>query len=168
MACINKIYNPLILYICMSFEILESHSIQKVGENQLSSITNENIMEDNLKLQIKNLNQHKYTKMMKNILLIKERCGSLCNENGMHQNLSIKVFDSATTFQKRPFSCGAIWDNSVFDKSSDLEDPLQILPKYLTDHFSYNGRVKMTSHYYDDRDTENHKSNSWGKYILLQ
>ena len=100
----------------MSFQILECHSIQKCGENQLSSISNENIMDDNLKPQIKNLNQHKYTKMMKNILLIKERCSNLCNDNGMHQNFSVNVLKRRLAMELKPYYVASFFCKNKFCK----------------------------------------------------
>ena len=107
--------------------------------------------------------------MQPNIMEIKKRCGSICSDTiasklkfmgALHSN----VYDPV--FEKIPVVCESLWNTSLFEEPSPFKYPIQILPKYLLDHYSSNGGVRVTPHYYADVDTENHVTNSWGIYCL--
>ena len=105
----------------------------------------------------------KYKDLLKNIIKIKDQCGSLCRfdyDNKFKETSSGKTFRAL----KKDVKCNALWNNSIFDQPSTIKFPIQKLPSYLLQYFNHNGRVKILPDYRDDTNTENHKTNRWGKF----
>ena len=68
---------------------------------------------------------------------------------------------------KKQVDCNRLWNSSIFDEKSEFDWPVQIIPKYLQEHFSHNGMVDIKLDYYNKlRDNIwNHTFNEWGKNI---
>ena len=107
-----------------------------------------------------------YKEIKNNILEIKSRCGTLCNieyDDQFEETLSNKTFKAV----KKTLDCQNLWASSIFDQPSTMNYPIQKLPTYLIQYFTYNDRVKILYDYRDDTNTENHVTNSWGNLCSL-
>ena len=109
----------------------------------------------------------KYQKLLNNIMDIKTRCGNLCTNIGVteheHQPYSNDQLYNPV-FKKLPIVCESLWNTSIYEEASTFKYPIQILPRYIVDYYSYNDIIDVTLHYNSDIDTENHVTNSWCAY----
>lgn len=105
----------------------------------------------------------KYKDLLRNIIKIKNQCGGLCR---FDYSGEFKEISSGKTFRalKKEVKCNDLWNNSIFDQPSTIKFPIQKLPSYLIQYFNHNGRVKILPDYRDDTNTENDKTNRWGKF----
>ena len=90
--------------------------------------------------------------------------GSLCEDKPVPDLMNDTILHDKgyqPVFEKLPVVCESLWNTSIFEQPSTFQDPLQIVPKYLQDYYSYYGGIKVTPHYYADLDTENHVTNAW-------
>ena len=78
---------------------------------------------------------------------IKEQCGSVC-DTGITSTIMGKYYPQLW----KNIDCPAIFQDSIFDKPSEFDFPLQLgyLPEFLKKEFDYNGQVKLTSAYADN------------------
>ena len=61
------------------------------------------------------------------------------------------------------FQCQPLFQNSIFDATSDKDKPPREIPEVLLDEFTYHGRVKVKNEYYDGTN-ENHPK--WTKKLF--
>ena len=111
--------------------------------------------------------KYRYERVKDNIIEMRNWCGSLCNDiSGREFETNIESNNSIylPIFKKIPITCESLWNTSVFEENNPFEYPIQILPKYLMNYYSYSGEIRVTPHYYADLDTENHASNTWCTY----
>ena len=150
-----------VLFLCNK-DIIYAIINETIIANKQCSGPNNNAKDTLYKdeLYLKKLRSQNYKHMSNNVNLIKRRCGKLC-ETDLLPEKSVQNGVLHEQMETTP-NCQALWNNSIFDEPSRFNEPVQKLPKYLIDHFSRNGHVKVTSHYYDDQETENHTSNAWG------
>ena len=113
----------------------------------------------------KSLKKQTYSKFHETILQMKRECGDLCEPTFI--DIANDIPDGKT-FKKleKSINCNNLWNDSIFDQPNEFDEPLQILPKYLRDHFSRNGRVKISPHYLVDTTKEDDQFIKWGKLIL--
>ena len=107
-----------------------------------------------------------YKELKNNIVEIKIRCGSLCNieyDDQFKESLSNRTFKAV----QKTVDCYNLWHSSILDKASKTKYPIQKIPSYLVQYFTYNGRVKILYDYRDDTNTENHVTNRWGNLSSL-
>ena len=108
---------------------------------------------------------HKHYQQLKDdIMEMRKRCGSLCEYKRVPDPVNDTISHDKGyhhVFEKLPVVCESLWNTSIFEQPSPFQDPLQIVPKYLQDYYSYYGGIKVTPHYYADLDTENHVTNAW-------
>jgi hypothetical protein len=117
---------------------------------------------NNKELQIKKLKIQKYEELRNIITQIRKKCGNLCGPDLSYINQDITKEISYRNLEKIP-NCSAMWNISIFDQASAFKDPIQTIPKYLKNYFSYDGRVKISPHYLNDTFNENHVTHKWGK-----
>ena len=106
--------------------------------------------------------QIKYKDLLTNIIQIRNQCGSLCNFN-YGDDFEVPLGKTFRAINKT-VKCDCLWNNSFFDQPSTIKFPIQKIPAYFLPYFNHNGRVKILSDYRDDINTENHKTNRWGKF----
>ena len=164
----NMKYTVSILVLLNTLHAYDNDNIAfNTNKNDEDGVTQICKIKDNFNRNEDYLNvsqNENYKRMRKNIILIKEKCGTLCETNLAHvRNVSKGPFYDQ--IKKIP-NCKALWNDSIYDQSSRFKDPIQKLPKYLKQYFSHNGNVNISPFYFDDRETENHTSNAWGKYTL--
>ena len=148
--------------------ILCTHD-SRLNNNDLEFPSNHELFDNKLDNEIhikkESLTSHKYNGLLKNIKMIKELCGALCEtfEADISQKFKHSL-EPKKVYQRidRIPNCNALWNNSVFDISSTFNVPLQKLPKYLLQYFTHNGQMKISYNYLDDTNSENHTTNSWG------
>ena len=149
------------LLLC-NVDIIDSIINKQFVNNKQCSSQNSNatdkLYEDALYLKTLRLQKYKHTR--NNIILIKQRCSSLCETD----LLLAKNVKNGSLYQhvEKNLNCTGLWNDSIFDEPSKFKDPVQKIPKYLIDAFSHKGRVKITSYYYAEEAAENHTSNAWG------
>lgn len=106
---------------------------------------NEN-KEKNVKQQLLN-----YEQLKKNIQIIKEECGSLCNvDHSTYQPISEDSKFYYVPIQK-DIDCNRLWNTSIFDESGNFKRPPQRIPKWLLDEFKHHSNlIDIKHHYYDE------------------
>ena len=122
--------------------------------------------------------KQQYNTIQKRIEKIKDHCGQLCDiEYPINlTNVDVKAFQIGYqmqgenfyySFPKKHVSCYALWNNSIFDESSEFDAAIQIIPKYLREYFSHNEMVDINYDYWDEvkENIWNETFNKWGKYI---
>ena len=94
----------------------------------------------------------KFRALTKDIEQIRHECGNLCSAEYYNEN------------ERKP-NCKSLFDSSIFDPENNFKFPIQKLPKYLVNYYSYNGHIKVLSNYLDNtsNEKENHTLNAWGK-----
>ena len=105
----------------------------------------------------------KYKELLRDVINIKNQCGSLCRFDYADE---LKVNSSGKTFRalQKEVKCNDLWNNSIFGLPSTIKFPIQKLPSYLIQYFNHNGRVKFLPDYRDGTNTENGRTNRWGKF----
>ena len=94
----------------------------------------------------------KFQTLTKNIEKIRHECGNLCTA------------EYSDKIERKP-NCKSLWNTSIFDPESNFGFPIQKLPKYLVNYYSYDSHIKILSNYLDNtsNEKENHTLNAWGK-----
>ena len=126
---------------------------------------------DKLEYQDVRSSHKHYQKLKDNIVEMRKRCGSLCEDKRVPDPMNGTILHDKgyhPVFEKLPVVCESLWNTSIFEQPSPFQDPLQIVPKYLQDYYSYHGGIKVTPHYYADLDTENHVTNAWCMYTSFK
>ena len=110
---------------------------------------------------------YKYKNLRRKVRLIKKNCGELCDTS--HPSYVPISEDSKFYYVpiEKEVDCKRLWNNSIFDESSEFDAAIQIIPKYLRDHFSHNGMVDINYDYYDElkQNIWNETFNKWGKNV---
>ena len=110
---------------------------------------------------------YKYENLRRKITLIKKECGDLCDTS--HPTYVPISEDSEFYYVpiEKQVDCKRLWNNSIFDESSEFDAAIQIIPKYLRAHFSHNEMVDINYDYYDERKENiwNETFNKWGKLV---
>ena len=158
-----------ILIFIQSVYILIVHNIyfcySETSINTEKGLNNNEISPHNVheeEFHGKTLKIKKYEELRKIITKIKKQCGSLCEPDLSYINYDISKEISYKNLEKIP-NCNAMWNTSIFDHKSSFKDPIQTIPTYLKNYFSYDGRVKISPHYLNDTFNKNHEINKWGK-----
>ena len=110
---------------------------------------------------------YKYEKLQRKIMLIKKECGDLCDTSYPRY---VPVSEDSKFYYvpiEKEVGCERLWNNSIFDESSEFDAAIQIIPKYLRDHYSHNEMVDINYDYYDElkENIWNETFNKWGKYV---
>ena len=94
----------------------------------------------------------KFQTLAKNIEKIRHECGNFCTA------------EYSDKIERKP-NCKSLWNTSIFDPESNFGFPIQKLPKYLVNYYSYDSHIKILSNYLDNtsNEKENHTLNAWGK-----
>ena len=107
-----------------------------------------------------------YKQLKKNIQIIKEECGGLCNvDPSTYQPISEDSKFYYVPIQK-DIDCNRLWNNSIFDESGKFKRPPQRIPKWLLDEFKHHSHlIDIKHHYYDELNHNiwNQTFNKWGK-----
>ena len=107
-----------------------------------------------------------YKQLKKNIQIIKEECGGLCNvDPSTYQPISEDSKFYYVPIQK-DIDCNRLWNNSIFDESGKFQKPPQRIPKWLLDDFKHHSNlIDIKYHYYDELNHNiwNQTFNKWGK-----
>ena len=95
---------------------------------------------------------------------IKKQCGKLCEYNSTKYE---PILDGSEFYYvpiEKEVNCKALWNSSIFDKSSTLKLTVQKLPVYLRKYFSYNNIVDIKPYYFDEKTSNiwNQTFNTWG------
>lgn len=162
MTYIIIIFNVIISQnsFCWCDDILFTSNSQFSQDNKPSN----NLISDTRNITEKSLNPQKYRDILKHIKKIKDHCGRLCETEDVDSLDSNYISSDRNRLYKyidKLPNCNGLWNSSIFDLPSDLEFPLQKVPKYLVKYFTHNGRTKISYNYRDDKDNENHTSNAW-------
>ena len=86
-----------------------------------------------------------YQKLKDNIVEMRKRCGSLCEDKRVPDPMNDTILHDKgyhPVFDKSPVVCESLWNTSIFEQPSPFQDPVQIVPKYLQDYYSYYGGIK--------------------------
>ena len=113
----------------------------------------------------KSLKKQNYRKLHDTILQMKKECGDLCEPDFIDIEKDIPD-DKTFKRLKKSINCDNLWNDSIFDQSNDFDVPLQILPKYLRNYFTQNGRVKISPHYLVDTSKGDDQFRKWGECML--
>ena len=110
---------------------------------------------------------YKYENLRRKITLIKKECGDLCDTSYPRY---VPVSEDSKFYYvpiEKQVDCKRLWNNSIFDESSEFDAAIQIIPKYLRDYFSHNEMVDINYDYYDElkENIWNETFNKWGKYV---
>ena len=113
---------------------------------------------------------YKYEKVRRKITLIKKECGVFCDTSYPRY---VPVYEDGKFYHvpiKKEVDCKRLWNNSIFDESSDFDAAIQIIPKYLRDYFSHNEMVDINYDYYDElkENIWNETFNKWGKQVPVK
>ena len=107
-----------------------------------------------------------YKDLNDTVIQMKEECGDLCVPHSIDIEKDIPV-DKTFKRLNKSVNCNKLWGSSIFDQNTNVEFPLQKLPKYLTNYFSQNGQVRILPYYLIDTSNGEDEYMKLGKCYII-
>ena len=105
-------------------------------------------------------NKEAYANLKISIKSVRESCGKVCDTE--ISGKSGKYFDVL----KKDIQCDPLFTNPDIDVTSEFKSPLQRVPKWLRDDYSYLGKVEIVNEYLDDSTGGNKTLHTFSSHII--
>ena len=163
----NMEYNKL-FYSFIFFGIISNCFEVKCMAEECSGINCSDEVNSNIKTKHAEVtrNQRYYKDLNDTIIQMKEECGDLCEPHSIDIEKDIPV-DKTFKRLNKSINCNKLWGSSIFDQNTNVVFLLQKLPKYLTNHFSQNGQVRILPYYLIDTSNGEDEYMKLGKCYII-